>query len=59
MRPEEAGLPASEPARLNGGALDGVQVLSPKTVALFSLNHLRDNKELADMAPLGNFSESG
>jgi len=44
---------------LNGGALDGVQILSPKTVALFSLNHLPDNKELADMAPPGNFSESG
>ncbi len=25
---------------LNGGTLDGVQILSPKTVALFSLNHL-------------------
>jgi len=44
---------------LNGGILDGVQILSPKTVALFSLNHLPDNKELADMAPPGNFSESG
>jgi CubicO group peptidase (beta-lactamase class C family) len=44
---------------LNGGSLDGVQILSPKTVALFSLNHLPDNKELADMAPPGNFSESG
>ena len=44
---------------LNGGTRDGVQILSPKTVALFSLNHLPDNKELADMAPAGNFSESG
>jgi CubicO group peptidase (beta-lactamase class C family) len=44
---------------LNGGTLDGVQILSPKTVALFGLNHLPDNKELADMAPPGNFSESG
>ena len=25
---------------LNGGSLDGMQILSPKTVALFSLNHL-------------------
>ena len=25
---------------LGGGTLDGVQILSPKTVALFSLNHL-------------------
>jgi CubicO group peptidase (beta-lactamase class C family) len=44
---------------LHGGTLDGVQILSPKTVALFSLNHLPDNKELADMAPPGLFSEAG
>ena len=44
---------------LNGGTLDGVQILSPKTVALFSLNHLPDNQELADMAPPGLFSEAG
>jgi CubicO group peptidase (beta-lactamase class C family) len=44
---------------LNGGTLDGVQILSPKTVALFSLNHLPDNKELAHMAPPGMFSEAG
>jgi CubicO group peptidase (beta-lactamase class C family) len=44
---------------LQGGALDGVQILSPKTVALFSLNHLPDNKELAQMAPPGMFSEAG
>jgi CubicO group peptidase (beta-lactamase class C family) len=44
---------------LHGGTLDGVQILSPKTVALFSLNFLPDNRELADLAPPGNFSESG
>jgi CubicO group peptidase (beta-lactamase class C family) len=44
---------------LQGGTLDGVQILSPKTVALFSLNYLPDNKELADMAPPGLFSEAG
>ena len=44
---------------LNGGTLDGVQILSPKTVALFSLNHLPDGQELADMAPPGVFSEAG
>jgi CubicO group peptidase (beta-lactamase class C family) len=44
---------------LQGGTLEGVQILSPKTVELFSLNHLPDNKELAAMAPPGNFSESG
>jgi len=44
---------------LNGGTLDGVQILSPKTVALFSLNFLPDNREVADMAFPGMFSESG
>jgi CubicO group peptidase (beta-lactamase class C family) len=44
---------------LNGGTLDGVQILSPKTVALFSLNYLPDGRELADMALPGMFSESG
>ena len=44
---------------LQGGALDGVRILSPKTVALFSLNHLDGNRELAEMAPSGAFSESG
>ena len=44
---------------LQGGTLDGVQILSPKTVALFSLNHLPGNKELADMTTPGMFSEGG
>jgi len=44
---------------LNGGTLDGVQILSPKTVALFSLNYLPDGREVADMSPPGMFSESG
>src|SRR5580704_7667268 len=44
---------------LGKGTLDGVQILSPKTVALFSLNHLPDDKGLAEMAPPGAFSESG
>jgi CubicO group peptidase (beta-lactamase class C family) len=44
---------------LNGGTLDGVQILSPKTVQLFSLNHLPNNAELVDLAPAGAFSESG
>ena len=43
---------------LNGGSLDGVQILSPKTVALFSLNYLPDNGEVADMALPGMFSET-
>ncbi len=44
---------------LNGGMLDGVQILSPKTVALFSLNYLPDGTEVADMSLPGMFSESG
>jgi CubicO group peptidase (beta-lactamase class C family) len=44
---------------LNGGSLDGIQILSPKTVALFSLNYLPGGREVADMAFPGMFSESG
>jgi CubicO group peptidase (beta-lactamase class C family) len=44
---------------LNGGTLDGVQILSPKTVALFSLNYLPGNREVAEMSLPGMFSESG
>ncbi len=43
---------------LNGGTLDGVRILSPKTVALFSLNYLPDGREVADLALPGMFSES-
>ncbi len=42
---------------LNGGTLDGVQILSPKTVALFSLNYLPEGREIADMSLPGMFSE--
>jgi len=44
---------------LGGGILDGVQILSPKTVALFSLNHLPNGAQMVDMATPGSFSESG
>src|ERR1700726_3014507 len=44
---------------LNGGTLDGVQILSPKTVALFSLNYLPGGREVADMTLPGMVSESG
>jgi CubicO group peptidase (beta-lactamase class C family) len=44
---------------LGGGALDGARILSPKTVALFSLNHLPGGQEVAAMAPPGQFSETG
>jgi CubicO group peptidase (beta-lactamase class C family) len=40
---------------LNGGTLDGVQILSPKTVAQFGVNYLPDGREMADMAPPGMF----
>jgi CubicO group peptidase (beta-lactamase class C family) len=40
---------------LSGGTLDGVQLLSPKTVALFRVNYLPDGREMADMAPPGMF----
>jgi hypothetical protein len=43
---------------MNGGTLDGVQILSPKTVARFSLNDLPDGRKLADMALPGMFSGS-
>ncbi|MBV9154488.1 MAG: beta-lactamase family protein [Alphaproteobacteria bacterium] len=43
---------------LHGGSLDGAQILSPKTVALFSLNYLPNGGEVADMAFPGMFSES-
>lgn len=36
-----------------------MQILSPKTVALFSVNFLPGNKELAQLAPPGMFSEAG
>jgi CubicO group peptidase (beta-lactamase class C family) len=41
---------------LNGGTLDGMQILSPKTVSLFSLNYLPDGREIAAMAVPGLFS---
>lgn len=44
---------------VQGGTLDGVQILSPKTVDLFSLNFLPDNKEVGQMATPGMFSEGG
>ena len=45
---------------LGGGSLDGVQILSPKTVALFGMNLLPDNKLLTDMVTSQSlFSESG
>ncbi len=45
---------------LGGGTLDGVQILSPKTVAMFSLNLLPEHQLLTDMVPfMGLFTEAG
>jgi CubicO group peptidase (beta-lactamase class C family) len=45
---------------LNGGELDGVRLLSPKTVEMFSLNLLPDGRMMSDMVPApGMFSEAG
>jgi CubicO group peptidase (beta-lactamase class C family) len=44
---------------VNGGTLDGVQILSPKTVALFGVNLLPDNKLLSDLSAAPGFSEAG
>ncbi len=34
---------------LNGGSLEGVQILSPKSVAMFSMNLLPEGKSMVDM----------
>jgi len=45
---------------LGGGTLDGVQILSPKTVEMFSLNLLPGGKMLTDLvAGEGLFTEAG
>ena len=45
---------------LNQGELDGVRLLSPKTVTLMTANHLPGGKEIADLSPATDaFNESG
>jgi CubicO group peptidase (beta-lactamase class C family) len=45
---------------LNKGELDGTRLLSPKTVALMTANHLPDGNEIADLSPAADaFNESG
>jgi len=44
---------------LGGGTLDGVQILSPKTVEMFSINYLPGNKRLSDLSAAITFSEAG
>ena len=42
---------------LNGGQLDGVRILGPKTIELMTMNHLPDHDELSARA-LGTWSET-
>ncbi len=45
---------------LNRGALDGARLLSPKTVALMTMNHLPGGRQMTDMMPAtGLFNETG
>jgi len=45
---------------LGKGSLEGVQLLSPKTVALMTANHLPGGKEIAELSPSTDaFNESG
>ena len=45
---------------LGKGALDGVRLLSPKTVALMTAHHLPGGAEIADLSPAADaFNESG
>ena len=41
---------------INGGSLDGTQILSPKTVELMTRNQLPDNKDLPSLSR-SHFSE--
>ena len=40
-----------------GGELDGARILGPRTIALMHRNHLKDGKDLTQMA-IGGFSET-
>jgi len=45
---------------LNKGELDGVRLLSPKTVTMMTANQLPGGKEIVDLSPAGDaFTESG
>jgi len=43
---------------LNGGELDGARLLSRKTIELMTINHLAGGRDLAALAPPGQFSEA-
>jgi CubicO group peptidase (beta-lactamase class C family) len=40
-----------------GGELEGVRILGPRTIEMMHMNHLRDGKDLTQMA-IGGFSET-
>jgi len=42
---------------VNGGELDGVRILGPKTIELMSMNHLPGGQDLTELA-MGAFSET-
>ena len=44
---------------LNGGELDGIRVLGPKTIELMTTNHLPDNADMAAFAVPGGYGEVG
>jgi CubicO group peptidase (beta-lactamase class C family) len=44
---------------LNGGSLDGAQILSPKSVMLFSANYLPGGREMTDLSIASGFDEAG
>jgi CubicO group peptidase (beta-lactamase class C family) len=45
---------------LNQGELEGIRLLSPKTVALMTANHLPGGKDIGDLSPATDaFNESG
>ena len=45
---------------LNKGELEGARLLSPKTVALMTANHLPGGKDITDLSPPGHaFTETG
>jgi CubicO group peptidase (beta-lactamase class C family) len=43
----------------NGGDLDGVRILGPRTVELMSINHLPDNRDIASMAFVVDKTDEG
>lgn len=44
---------------LDGGVLEGVRILAPRTVELMTINHLPGDAQLADVARPGAYGETG